>query len=80
MVYTDHEALKSLFNTRETDNGRLVAWMDRLGEYDLKRSHRPSRDQHLGIAYGLSKMPPAFYLTHERKIERDRQRQFLSHE
>ena len=31
--------------------------MDRLGEYDFKLVYRPSRDQHIGIADGLSRMP-----------------------
>ena len=31
--------------------------MDRLGEYDLKVFHRPSRDPHIGIADGLSRTP-----------------------
>lgn len=71
MVYTDHEALKSLFNTGKTENGTLAAWMDRLGEYDLKLFHRPSRDQHIGIADGLSRMPTRF-LSDSRKEDRER--------
>ena len=31
--------------------------MDRLGEYYFKLVYRPSRDQHIGIADGLSRMP-----------------------
>ena len=57
MVYTDHEALKALFKTGNTESGRIATWMDRLGEYDLKVFHRPSRDPHIGIADGLSRMP-----------------------
>ena len=71
MVYTDHEALKSLFNTGKTDSGRLATWMDRLGEYDLKLFHRPSRDQHIGIADGLSRMPTR-YQSNSRKEDRER--------
>jgi len=57
MIYSDHEALKSIFSTGNTDQARIAGWMDRLGEYDLKLAYRSSRDQHIGIADGLSRMP-----------------------
>ncbi len=57
LIYSDHEALKSIFATGNTDQARIAGWMDRLGEYDLKLAYRSSRDQHIGIADGLSRMP-----------------------
>ena len=57
ILYSDHEALKPIFATGQTEKGRIATWIDRLGEYDYKLVHRPSRDQHIGIADGLSRMP-----------------------
>lgn len=57
MIYTDHEALKPIFATGQTEKGRIATWLDRLGEFDMHLFHRPSRDQHIGLADGLSRMP-----------------------
>ena len=57
LIYSDHDALKSIFATGQTEKGRIATWIDRLGEYDYKLMYRPSRDQHIGIADGLSRMP-----------------------
>ena len=57
IIYSDHEALESIFATGQTERGRIATWIDRLGEYDYKLVYRPSRDQHIGIADGLSRMP-----------------------
>lgn len=57
MIYSDHNALQSIFATGNTDQARISSWMDRLGEYDLKLVYRSSRDQHIGMADGLSRMP-----------------------
>ena len=54
IIYTDHEALKPIFATGQTEKGRVATWLDRLGEFDTKVVHRPSRDQHIGLADGLS--------------------------
>ena len=56
-VYTDHEALKHIFASGKTEKGRVATWLDVLGEFDLIVYHRPNRDQHIGIADGLSRMP-----------------------
>ena len=63
MIYSDHEALKAIFRTGETEKGRIATWMDRLGEYDFQLMHRPSRDQHIGVADGLSRMPTRYSTT-----------------
>ena len=57
LIYSDHEALKSIFNTGQTEKSIITTFLDRLGEFDWKLSHRPSNDQHIGIADGLSRMP-----------------------
>lgn len=57
MIYTDHEALKGVFLKGETEKGRIANWMDRLGEYDFELHHKSSRDQHMAIADGLSRLP-----------------------
>ena len=57
MVYTDHEALKPIFATGQTEKGRIATWLDKLGEFDFRVFHRSSRDQHIGVADGLSRMP-----------------------
>lgn len=57
LVYSDHIALKSVFSTGHTEKSRISNWLDRLGEYDMLLIHRSSRDQHIGIADGLSRMP-----------------------
>ena len=41
IVYTDHEALKPIFATGQTEKGRIATWLDRLGEFDIKLVHRP---------------------------------------
>lgn len=56
-VYSDHDALMPIFTKGQTEKGRISNWMDRLGEYDFQLVYRPSRDQHIGIADGLSRMP-----------------------
>ena len=56
-IYTDHNALQPIFAKGQTEKGRISNWMDRLGEYDIEVHYRPSRDQHIGIADGLSRMP-----------------------
>ena len=56
-VYSNYESLKPAFSTGHTKKGRIANWMDRLGEYNMKVLYRPSRDQHIGIADGLSRMP-----------------------
>ena len=57
ILYSDHEALQKIFNTGQTEKGRISNWLDRLGEYDIKLCYRPSTDQHIAIADGLSRMP-----------------------
>ena len=57
LIYSDHDALRSIMSKGQTEKGRISNWMDRLGEYDFKLVYRPSRDQHIGIADGLSRMP-----------------------
>jgi len=57
MIYTDHEALKGVFLKGETEKGRIANWMDRLEEYDFELHHKSSRDQHMAIADGLSRLP-----------------------
>ena len=41
----------------QTEKGRIATWLDKLGESDVKVCHRSSRDQHIGLADGLSRMP-----------------------
>ena len=57
IIYSDHEALKPIFATGQTEKGRVATWLDRLDEFDSKVVHRPSRDQHIGLADGLSQLP-----------------------
>ena len=57
IIYSDHEALKPIFATGQTEKGRVATWLDRLGEFDTKVVYRPSRDQHIGLADGLSRLP-----------------------
>ena len=40
-----------------TEKGRISNWRDRSGEHDFKIVYRSSRDQHIGIADGLSQIP-----------------------
>lgn len=41
-VYSDHEALRGIFSTGQTEKGRIANWMDRLGGYDMKLTYRAS--------------------------------------
>lgn len=56
-IYSDHDALIPILNKGQIEKGRIFNWMDRLGEYDFELVYRSSRDQHIGIADGLSRMP-----------------------
>ena len=54
MVYSDHIALKDIFAKEDSEKTRINGWLDRLGKFNLKLVYRPSTDQHIGIADGLS--------------------------
>ena len=56
LIYSNHETLKSIFVIENTDQVRIVDWMNRLEEYDLKLTYRSSRNQHIEIADELSRM------------------------
>ncbi len=56
MIYSNHETLKSIFFIENTDQTRIVDWMNKLEEYDLKLAYRSSRNQHIKIADELSRM------------------------
>ena len=71
MIYSDHQALKSIMSTGQTEVGRISSWLDRLGEYDYKLVYRASRDQHIGIADGLSRMPTRLTSKHS-AVDEDR--------
>ena len=62
MIFSDHIALRDIFIKGDCKKARINRWLDRLGEFDLKLVYRPSTDQHIGIADGLSRMPTR-YLT-----------------
>lgn len=57
MIYSDHAALKNILLKVTVRKARINGWHNRLGEFDLKLVYRPSTDQHIGIADGLSRMP-----------------------
>jgi hypothetical protein len=58
MVYTDHEALKTLLVGVDNDaHGRIANWQDRLGEYNVQLFHKSSKIHFMGIADGLSRLP-----------------------
>lgn len=67
-IYSDHESLKPIFAKGQTEKPRIATWLDRLGEFDWQLMHRPSRDQHIGIADGLSRMPTRLTETSSREI------------
>jgi hypothetical protein len=58
MVYTDHEALKTLLVGVDNDaHGRIANWQDRLGEYNVQLFHKSRKIHFMGIADGLSRLP-----------------------
>lgn len=57
LIYLDHHALQDIFSKGDSEKARINAWLDRFSEFDLRLVHRPSRDQHIGLADGLSRMP-----------------------
>lgn len=57
LIYSDHHALQDIFSKGDSEKARINAWLDRFSEFDLRLVHRPSRDQHIGLADGLSRMP-----------------------
>lgn len=56
LIYSNHETLKFIFIIENTDQIRIVDWMNKLEEYDLKLTYRSSRNQHIEIADELSRM------------------------
>ena len=66
IVYTDHQALKTLLTGPANDShGRIANWQQRLAEYDVVLVHRKANTHFMGIADGMSRMPtslmgPAF--------------------
>lgn len=60
IIYSDHYALSEIFNKGDSTKARINTWLDRLSEFDLKVAHRSSRDQHVGLADGLSRMPTRY--------------------
>jgi len=58
IVYTDHEALKTLLTGADNDaHGRIAKWQERLGEYDIKLLHRSVKSHFIGTADGLLRLP-----------------------
>jgi hypothetical protein len=65
MVYTDHEALKTLLVGVDNDAyGRIANWQDRLGKYNVQLFHRCSKIHFMGIADGLSQLPTRLLSQH----------------
>jgi len=65
MVYTDHEALKTLLTGLDNNaHGRIAKWQERLSEYDIKLLHRSAKVHFMGIADGLSRLPTRLWATH----------------
>lgn len=52
---------KNIFIKGDSEKARINGWHNRLGEFDLKLVDRPSTDQHIGIADGLSRMPTKMF-------------------
>lgn len=58
MVYTDHQALKTLLTGPANDShGRIANWQQRLAEYDMILLHRRANTHFMGIADGMSRLP-----------------------
>jgi len=65
MVYTDHEALKTLLTGLDNNaHGRIAKWQERLSEYDIKLLHGSAKVHFMGIADGLSRLPTRLLATH----------------
>lgn len=56
LIYLNHEALKFIFIIKNIDQIKIVDWMNRLKEYNLKLTYCSSRNQHIEIADELSKI------------------------
>lgn len=52
--------LSDKFNKGDSTKAQINTWLDRLSEFDLKVAHRSSRDQHVGLADRLSRMPTRY--------------------
>jgi hypothetical protein len=58
LVYTDHEALKTLLVGVDNDaHGRIANWQDPLGEYNVQLFHKSRKIHFMGITDGLSRLP-----------------------
>jgi len=65
LVYTDHEALRTLLTGLDNDtHGRIAKWQERLGEYDIKLLHWSAKIHFMGIADGLSRLPTRLLVQH----------------
>ncbi len=57
LIYSDHRALSDIFSKGDSTKAQINTWLNRLSRFDLKVVHRSSRDQYIGLADGLSRMP-----------------------
>ncbi len=57
LIYSDHRVLQDIFTKHDSEKTRINAWLDRFSEFNIQLVHRPSRDQYIGLADGLSRMP-----------------------
>ena len=53
-LYTDYQALLSIFGKGAEASSKIIQWQDWLNEYDLQVHHKPEKSYLIGIADGLS--------------------------
>jgi len=65
IVYTDHEALKTLLTGLDNNtHGRIAKGQERLSEYDIQLLHRSAKVHFMGIADWLLRLPTCLLATH----------------
>lgn len=60
MIYSDHRALLDIFSKGDSTKAWINIQLDQLSKFDLKVVHRLLRDQYIGLADGLSRMPTRY--------------------
>lgn len=55
-IYSDYRALQDIFSKNDSEKARINVWLDWFSEFDLRLVYWALKDQHIGLADGLSRM------------------------
>lgn len=53
-IYLNHHILQDIFSKGDSEKAKINAWLDQFSKFDLQLVNWLLRDQHIGLANGLS--------------------------